>query len=484
MERQFATIDYNWLITPTGDPFADIGGYVIKELEKRFPDKDILELIEYITKIYVDKWKTSMYSFFLNSPVIQPAFKGREFKETMQYFWSLINETNCRGMGVCRITGQRTKLFVAGRHNSILSGSGKFVNFHHSFEDGIMVSKEALIRFYFAPLGCISLNGKKGKRNVSKIILIHSYDEYFSEYFARTNFEPNLAAIGKNTSTGILQSKCKSPGTALFRFIDMAMTNYNRKGGDKKNGSLTLYHFTNFKDIPEVTIYSISNQLFRFYSFTQGPKTKADWNSFVARYYRNSEFKDAKYNEKTNHVDFEEKEIITTIPESDYKNWTNIIYNKLLNGQSILNEMLNRSKKNKFNFLIVKIYQIKIRNMKKETISKIEEMTEFIFSANNEAGIEKAIKELNKAYDSYSFRRFIIKNIVTKYYEKYHNEDDTAPILKVKEYTDHLFPDTNLWKEIRDVLLISIYQKLHEKNIKLNLNTDNEEENEIYNTIE
>ncbi|KAA6348131.1 hypothetical protein EZS27_004405 [termite gut metagenome] len=469
MERQFATIDYNWLITPTGDPFADVGGFVIKELEERFPDKDILELIEYVTKIYVDKWEAKLNPFFLNSKITQPAFDAKKkVEETMRYFQSLIDETDCKGIGVCRITGQQTKLSIAGRDNSVLSGSGTFVNFHHTFEGGIMVSKEALIRFHFLPFGCMYLQGK--------IALIHSYDEYYTEYFARTNCKSNLAAIGKNTSTGILQSECKSPGTALFRFIDTATMDYKRKGGTKKKGSLTLYHFSNFGASPEVTVHSVPNQLFRFYHFTQGPEVKSDWNSFIAGYYVNSEYKSAKYNEETDHIDFEKKGVVTTIPESDYKNWTNIIYNKLLNGQSILNDMLNRSKKNKFDFLIVQTYQIHLRNMKKETISKINEMTEFIFSANkDEAGIEKAIKKLNNAQNPYLLRRFIIKDIIVKNY----NKENPNTIVTVEEYANYLFPDTSLWREIRDVLLIAIYQKLHEKNLKINsdLDLNDDEEN-------
>ena len=45
-----------WLIRPTGDPFADAGGFAIEYLSEKFPEKDILQLIDYITKIYVEKW--------------------------------------------------------------------------------------------------------------------------------------------------------------------------------------------------------------------------------------------------------------------------------------------------------------------------------------------------------------------------------------------------------------------------------------------
>ena len=108
--------------------------------------------------------------------------------------------------------------------------------------------------------------------------------------------------------------------------------------------------------------------------------------------------------------------------------------------------------------------------MKKETISKIEQMADFIFEANNNSieGIHKVIKELNNFSESYDLRRFILKKIVEKYNEIH--GDEATPIISVKDYTNYLFPDINSWKETRDVLIIALYQKLH----KLNEVNDNE----------
>ncbi len=48
-------INIDWLTRSTGDPFADTGGWVIKFLweQPHLKDKNILELIEYVAKIYV-----------------------------------------------------------------------------------------------------------------------------------------------------------------------------------------------------------------------------------------------------------------------------------------------------------------------------------------------------------------------------------------------------------------------------------------------
>ena len=101
-------------------------------------------------------------------------------------------------------------------------------------------------------------------------------------------------------------------------------------------------------------------------------------------------------------------------------------------------------------------------------------MADFIFEANELNQIGKAINKLNNLANSYELRRFVLKDIVTKYYDKH--GDESQPIISVKDYTDYLFPDTESWKETRDVLVIALYQKLHEKNIKIEFDINESEQ--------
>ena len=54
-----------------------------------------------------------------------------------------------------------------------------------------------------------------------------------------------------------------------------------------------------------------------------------------------------------------------------------------------------------------------------------------------------------------------------KIVEQNFHDGNSEPIITVQDYTEYLFPEDNFWKEIRDVLLIAIYQRLHEKAIKV-----------------
>lgn len=469
MKQTYNTVNYEWLTHFTGDPFADAGGYALKEFSKQNPDLDILEIIMKATEIYVERWKAKINPFFLNSKITQPAFNSsQKISETRKYFLSLLDGTASHIFGVCRITGQKTELFPAGRDNSVLSGSGTFVNFHHSFQDGIMLSKEALIRFHFLPLACEYLQGM--------VSVIHSNNEQIAEYFGVKCCKDNLSAIGKNISDGILKSKSNSPGTSLFRFIDYVLNKKDELALENNNNLVSMYHFTNFGASPEVRIYTLPFEAFDFYRYMQKVQFKQQWNLFVDSYYiADKEHKKAKFNKKDDVFVYNDNKSSTIVQESDYRFWRNIIYDRLISDQSIIPQFLKRSRGYKLNFEIIKIYAIIIRKMKKETISKIEQMADFILSSNDEQGIKKAIKKLDGAKNSYLLRRFVLKDIVAKYY----NEGNQEAIITIDDYADYLFPDTNSWQETRDVLLIAIYQKLHEKNLIIDTElTDDEEDSE------
>ena len=78
MKKTCTNIDYKVLLEPTGDPFVDSGGYVLKALSDYYPECDVLELIMLATKIYVDNWDAKINPFFLNSKITQPAFKAEK----------------------------------------------------------------------------------------------------------------------------------------------------------------------------------------------------------------------------------------------------------------------------------------------------------------------------------------------------------------------------------------------------------------------
>lgn len=459
MKQDIQNIDYEWLVKPTGDPFVDAGGYALEEFSHYYPDANILELIDKVASIYVDRWEGKINPFFLNSKITQPAFKGNKKKtETYRYFQALIN--NDDGIeGYCRVTGKKGNVFIGGRDNFVLSGSSTFSNFHHEFQNGIMISKEVIIRCFFLPLACEQLQGR--------ISLLNSSNPEVTAFFAKLVCKRNMEALKNNMSTSVLKSKTSSTSTALLRFVDEVLNAKSIHFDNEGQCDLRMYLFTNFGASPDLQVLSLPFPVWHFYRFVMKGKYRDNWHDFVSRYYRSKGCICISANEYKISVG----KNVQTVAENEFQYWDNSIYKSLINGKSILSFILDYSKENEFEFNIVKVYSIKIRKMKKETIEKIEQMADFIINSNNDRGIGKAITKLNAVTSSFLLRRYVLNNIVKPYYDGGYNE----AIVTVKDYVDYLFPDSDSWKEMRDVLLIAIYEKLHKLKKKVEIE-DNEQE--------
>lgn len=470
-------IDNYWLTKPTGDPFADTGGFVVKYLWElpHLKDKNILGLIEYVASIYVNKWDGKLHAFFLNSTITQPAFKGqRKIDETLKFYKGLIEETIPFEVGHCRITGRKTKLFSGGRDNHILSGSGTFVNFHHSFESGLLLSKEMMIRMFFVPLGVVQLS--------DKVALLSSNYGKVTEFFVQKNCSQNLQAIGSGIAEGVLKSEFNNPANALFNFADDYLNTHLNEllNGNEESLlkaadiTMNLYHFTNFGASPEVNIYVLESRVFKFYAFCNRIKLKVAWNKFLRNNYKNSKFKNASYDEDNE----EWLNKGAALKFEEYKVWRNIVLENLLFGKSILNNILRWNIKHSFPFIIVESYQTIIRNMEKRTIDKIKQIADFIVNDRDTDFITKSIKRLNGEKSPQGLRQFLLKLNSENY-----KNGAPEPLISVMDYAEYLFPDGGNWREIRDVLLIAIYEKLHgnaNKEVDIPILED-EEESELSN---
>jgi CRISPR-associated protein Cst1 len=275
--------------------------------------------------------------------------------------------------------------------------------------------------------------------------------------------------IGQNLSSGILKNESRTTSTAVFRFIDKLLSKYTDY--DSKE-CISLYHFTNFGATPDLKIYTLPFQAFYFYVLSQRYEYKEQWNKFVSHYYKTPELKNIKFDESTSsYIGFDKKEK-KTVEEIQYKYWSNTIYERLLNRKTILPQILSWSKKNIFSLKLFTNYLILIQNMKNETLNKLHEIADFILRNTSETDINKVIVKLNSINSAFLLRRFILKIV-----EKNYAVGNEEAIVTVEDYTNYLFPETRSWMETRDVLLIYIYQMLHERKIKVDIDETDVEDN-------
>lgn len=458
-------INDSWLFQRTGDPFADTGAWVLEVFQKEHPDDDILKLIERVAKIYVNYWDAKINPFFLNSTITQPAFKGeRKIRETLEYFINLLEETGEPKEGYCRILGQQTRLFPAGRNNHILSGSGTFINYHHAFEEGILLSKEVLIRIFFVPLGAIFVG--------NRVAVINSNRTEIEKLFVRNIVRENLKRIGSGNTEGVLKSLYPNPANAIFEFVKDCISDYDIP--EDEEVEVNLYHFTNFGASPEISLYTFSARLFRFYRKILKSDFKVNWLRFIRSHYRS---KEVVYKENEDLFVIESKKEATSVSEEKVKSLFNDIYHKLLNEKDILSSMAAwchrqylQQRPFKF-FHIASLYQTFLKDMKKETLEKIERIADIV--VNNEKR-NRWLNQLRRVQSDWKFRNFLIDII-----EDNNNRNSREPVITLKEYVEYFQADGVYSRQIRDLMLISIYEKLCDKGIVEELDSiEASEENE------
>jgi CRISPR-associated protein Cst1 len=483
--------EIDWYTHPTGDPFADVGGYVIEYLQEKMPDKSMMDLIAFATDIYVNKWDNNLHSFFLNSTITHNSNKGKKgYDKTILFYktmllsadknigiwkwekdkWDLVSAEN----GVCRITSQKGSVFYAARDNHIMSGSATLINFHHGFETGLQLSKEALIRIFFVPLGVEKLG--------DKVAILTSNKSEITRYFVRQNVDNNYNNLKGNFSKSINNSEFANPVNGIFNYAEQCIQNVKTATFDQKteksdtaNTTLNLFHFTNFGASPTINILTLPAKVFSFYTYCV-LQYKKDWNNFIFRQYRNSKFKNAVY-DSSSELWINNKE---QVGFENYKTWRNRALEFLLNGvhDGFRKLVLYHSKKEFFNFNIIQIYQTEIRNMDKRTLAKILQLADFIIADTSDDDIKKAITRINRQKSSNALRRFLIALIAD--YNKKHS-DREKPLITMEEYAEHLFPDGTYWNEIRDLLLIAIYQRLHEMNKTVDVDLEEEVDADLTN---
>ncbi len=454
---------------PTGDPFADTGAMVIEYLQEKNPNKSILQLIEMATNIYVKQWDNNLHTFFLNSSITHNSNKGQKgIDKTIALYKGFLEGKDAED-GFCRITGKFGKVFNGARDNHIMSGSGTLINFHHGFETGIKLSKEALISIFFLPLGVEQLG--------DKVAVLSSNNDDVSRFFIKKNIENNQKDLASGISKAIQRSDFSNPTNALFDYatqcienIKIATYDEETETSNTKGVALNLFHFTNFGASPTISLYTLPSTVFGFYAYCY-THYKTDWLNFIFHYYSSSKFKNAIFDNTTN-TWTNSKE---TIDYQGFKTWKNQVYEMLIKGQPLHKLFLKHSQKHKLNFKIIELYQINIQNMDKKTLSKIKDLANFIVDDRNNDEIKKSMTRLNGAKSSHELRYILLKFLGKNY-----DEGKEKPLFTIEDYAEYLFPDGSNWKEMRDLVLIAVYQKLHEANKKVEVELiENELDNQI-----
>ncbi len=434
----------------TGDPFVDMGGLVMETL----PEKTIENKIHFATNIYVDNWKGKLHSVFLHSKITHISLSNKpdvQRKGTLQYYLGALKGKGATSKGFCRICASNQLLYEAERKNYPLVGSGEFTNFHHFQEPSLLICKDCLIKLYFLPLGILQSAGS--------LILLQVRNKYEKKLWREDVILNNLDKISRSSSEGFLKSNYTNPQNAIFYFATRLITRFELY--DLPPQQVRLFFFTNFGSKPDIEIHDLPSPVFSFLKRVLKPDLKPHWLYFIKRHYQ---FR------KSIHFDYDQNEWIEVKKKSaislDINNYAgtnkNTIHYLLLSGKSILGHLRKMYKQEEFPVQIAIAYLKEVRKMKQEQINLIEKISEkIIILSENAKNYKKYITPIEGAKYSHQLRNAIIRMV-----KEHYKNGEREPFIRFNDYVEYLFPDGQSWYEVRDFLLICLYEKLHELRIE------------------
>lgn len=419
----------------TGNPFVDAGMWALSQWVGKKPYElskdDLKKSIDEIVSLYLTpKWSKNLYQIFPNNPITNNAVKDKKDRYSLILEDLIDNITPLGDYGDCISCGRRNVIQKSAKDRIPLTGSKKLINFFSYCADGADYCSACTFAVQFSPLITYFC---------ANMLLIHSNSDKIMQHWSERAIKNIRFQITSNNYTGCLNDGFKNPKNALFHVMQDIILHYDERW-HSENPSIDFYHFTNFNQGPNLTLYHVPTPVFRFLAYIPQHEKFPEWLRIARRGYKFVNWEKVK-------------------EENEYKNNPNTVYENLLNGKSIIGFFIDRKNREALGgWDLLKHYLEEVRNMDEnriETIKKVgDELAEYIKSSDD----LNTLKKLETA-SNYKNYRNILRIIIKKRIKNGADE----PLFSFDEYVKNLFPEGNLtWRETQDLILFRIYEVLHD----------------------
>lgn len=425
----------------TGNPFVDAGVSAIQLwLQKSSPEEitkdDLREMIEQIAPVYCSKgWKKTLYSVFPNNTVTNPANSKKDIQslltsklnEYLEAIETLGNSGNCMGCG------GRDAVFSLTKTEVPLTGSGSLRNFFPLFDSGVGYCAACTLAIQFSPIVFYACG---------KLLMLHSNSPKVLKSWAKKCIKDVRKQIILQSLTGCPNENYVNPQNAFFHIVEGLIRDYDERWYEE-DVAIRLYHFTNYNQRPELDIYDFPSDVFHFLSYVKTSERFSDWKKLVKKGYIKVNWEKVK-------------------EEDEYKNKKNIVYQRLLNGQTIVRFFIDYQERQVIgDWSLFSLYLKEVRKMSEDRLDCLQRVGDEIAQYIQESNELKRLTQMEMARTYAEFRnvlRWIIKGRIAIERE--------SPLFSLQEYLEHLFPTSpsgiTEWRETRDLLLFRIYETLHD----------------------
>ncbi|KKG13761.1 CRISPR-associated protein [Methanosarcina sp. 2.H.T.1A.6] len=448
-----------FLYTFTGNPFVDAGIWAICEWSgRKKPEEitveDLREIKQDVISVYLSpEWAKSLYSVFPNNAVTNPSVKNKD-KRLLEFLEQLIGQVESQGglgeFGNCISCGRYDVEDVRTKTEIPLIGSGTLINFFPYGQQGADYCAACTLAVQFSPFIFYACG---------KLLLIHSNSNKVMHYWAEKAIKDVRRQISANSYRGCFDEGYKNPVNALFHIIEDLILQYEERWIEE-NPSISMYHFTNYNQGPDLEIYRVPTPVFRFLAYVKHQDKFSEWIKIVRKGYFNFE----------------------QIKEGDeYKNKGNSVYINLLKGHSIVKYFIdNKARQVYGDWQLLEYYLTEVRNMGGKRLDTLKKVGDSISDYIKDTQNIKKLNQLEMASNFVTFRnllRLIEKDRIKK--------GSQNSLFTLEEFMEDLFPEGNMgWKETQDLLLFRIYENLHnwlvgQDALKSELISSEEEETEL-----
>lgn len=419
----------------TGNPFIDSGIYALSvKLGKNFSEITIDDLkneVKNLSKLYVvPSWKKNMHTIFPNSVLVNPSSTNNpnlkdKYAENLNNLIDSIE--SIQDSGSCIGCGSRNVKNVFGKDAIPLTGSGSLINYFSFAKSGADYCSLCALLIQFSPLIMYRCGGK--------MIVLHSNSQKVMKFWSKKSIENIELQIATGEFSGCYNQGITRPTNAIFNIISQVISSGRRWRNE--NPSFNFYYFTNFNQGPELDIFTLPTSVFKF--LTEIPREDwLNWNFIVKKAYRFVKWSKVE-------------------SDDDYKNNPNSVFNKLLEGKSILKSFYSiKFKKTFCTWRLVESYMKEVWNMDKKRIEVIKDVGDKL---SNYIQNKDSIKTLNNLEQASNYNNF--RNILRKILKSKIKNGDNELLFTFDDYVISLFPEGNkTWRETQDLLLFRIYENL------------------------
>ena len=430
-----------------GDPIVDSGILAIKLLANKdiwsCSKEELKNISDELIKLYLTpSWSKDILSIFPNSTYIQTAKNYDKEVKSKEFLYELIDGIDNLGeaLGNCIFCGTSAFKRMDGKPfvktHIPLVGSSDFTNFFPSFKNGIDICAKCAFAVQFAPMLFYKTGGKSSALSCSNKDVMKVFGKECLEYI---NQKRVLNAFQSKEISGVFDEGFKSPQNALFHLAYKLLKNYQSLLNG--NEEIMIYRIDNYNQKPAgVSIYKLPNNVFKFViSVMKSPEYKKIWFDLLSKHYRGKE--DTK----------------SGLPI--WKVSYNTIHDNLLNNKTILWAFKDdKSKEPTVPWVIVKHYMELVRNMNKQRIEAIRNLADKIATCIEETNNKRRVNDIVSTTNLPAFRNQL--RLIFRDWQKLGKE---GPMVTFDEYISTVIPeDYSSWVEVRDLIVIRLYEKLHD----------------------